>query len=322
MKMLSKSNMLFANLMFLIASLFILTSCNHSSTSGLEYTLSSDGQSYMVSGIGTATNSEIVIASKYNDLPVTMVKEGAFSDCLTIKSLTISDSIISIGDMAFSGCLNLTSISVDSANEIYYSEGNCVIEKSTNTLLFGCKDSIIPTSVTSIADHAFYKCATLTSIVIPDNVTSIGYEAFDGCSGLTNIALSSALRSIDGYAFAACTKLTAIALPASLSLINYGLFDRCVLLSNIVIPDSITSIGEVAFYGCRNLATIIIPTNVAFIGRNAFFECDNLSSATFENPNDWTVDNTQLISSNLADPILAARYLTTDYHDYYWSRAY
>lgn len=90
-------------------------------------------------------------------------------------------------DCAFLNCSGLTSITVDSSNTVYYSGNNCIIEKSTKTLILGCKNSIIPDSVTSIGGYAFYGCSGLTSITIPYSVTSISDWAFWDCNGLTSV---------------------------------------------------------------------------------------------------------------------------------------
>jgi len=96
--------------------------------------------------------------------------------------------VTSIGESAFSSS-SMTSIVVESDNSVYDSHNNCnaIIETASNTLILGCKNTIIPSGVTSIEHSAFADCRGLTSVVIPSSVMSIGKTAFSGCSGLTSI---------------------------------------------------------------------------------------------------------------------------------------
>ena len=149
------------------------------------------------------------VTYKYKTYEVTVTSIGSeFSGCSSLTSIYIPSSVTSIDASAFSGCSSLTNIEVDVNNTIYKSEGNCIIEKDTNTLLVGCKNSVIPSYVTSIGRYAFYGCSSLTSIEIPSSVTSIGSFVFSYCNSLTSIYIPSSVTSIGYRAFWNCSNLT------------------------------------------------------------------------------------------------------------------
>ena len=127
---------------------------------------------------------------------------GAFNGCAGLTSIYIPRSVMYIFDWAFAYCDALSSITVDPFNFMYDSRDNCnaIIQTSTNKLIAGCKDTVIPSSVTSIGSTAFCGIKTLTSIEIPDSITSIGMSAFE-YTGLTSITIPSSVTSIGNSAF-------------------------------------------------------------------------------------------------------------------------
>ncbi|MBQ8257729.1 MAG: leucine-rich repeat domain-containing protein, partial [Bacteroidaceae bacterium] len=211
---------------------------------------------------------------------VTAICYQAFKDYTNISGITIPASVSSIGYDAFVGCTNLASIKVESGNPVFDSRENCnaIIETATNTLIQGCKNTIIPNSVTLIGNTAFYNCTGLTSITIPNSVTSIRAYAFFGCSGLTSIEIPNSVTSIGGHAFFGCSGLTSVTIPNSVKAIGENVFSGCTSLTSVTIPSSVTSIGYGAFSCCSGLTIITIPNSVTRIGYEAFYGCTNLAT--------------------------------------------
>lgn len=186
----------------------------------------------------------------------------AFEWCGRLTSIIIPNSVTSLGYGAFAGCTGLTSMTVESGNPNYDSRNDCnaIIETSSNTLILGCKSTIIPNSVTSIGDGAFYGCSVLTSITIPNSVTSIGEGAFDSCSGLTSIIIPNNVTSIGEYAFSRCSSLTSITIPNSVTTIGDGAFQNCNSLTSVTTYNSVPlSLQSNEIFGNSSNATLIVP---------------------------------------------------------------
>ena len=258
---------------------------------------------------------------------VTSIGRSAFSGCIGLTSATIPNSVTSISGSAFSGCSGLTSITVEGGNAKYHSSGNCLIETESKTLIFGCKNSVIPSdgSVTSIGYEAFYGCSSLTSITIPDSVTSIGIYAFYECIGLTSATIPNSVTSLGYGTFYNCSGLTSVTIGNSVTSTGDYAFHNCSSLTSVTIGNSVTSIGQSAFSGCSSLTSVTIPDSIVSIGNYAFYGCSGLTSAIFKNTVGWFV--TQSSSATSGTPVSVtnattnATKLTSTYVYYYWKRS-
>ncbi len=238
---------------------------------------------------------------------LTWISDEAFVNCSSLKSINIPASVTGIGYEVFCGCGSLTSIDVAFGNTMYTSVDGVLFDKDITFLKqypIGRNETkyAIPDGVTSIGDHAFEDCTSLTSIVLPESVTSIGYEAFNGCGSLTSITLPDGVTDIGKWAFIGTAYYNdeanweneALYIDQYLIDVNenkvsgdYSVksgttciancaFEYCYLTS-ITIPDGVTHIGYRSFNQC-SLASITIPSSVTSIGESAFRACTNLKS--------------------------------------------
>jgi hypothetical protein len=244
------------------------------------------------------------------------IGDGVFSDCQSLEKIVLPQQIESIGWMAFSGCsslneiylpaslksiqknvftscVNISKVEVDPNNEVYYSEGNCVIEKASKTLVYGCKSTIIPEGVLIINAESFSGCSGLTSLYIPSSVVTINPDAFWNCDNIKDITVNennSVYYSVNYCLIDRTDKTLVIGtidsiIPDDGSVTKIGpyAFNYCRGLQSITIPDTITEIGRGTFYGCFNLETVNISSNLIKIDDLAFMYCDKLKNIILPN---------------------------------------
>ena len=191
---------------------------------------------------------------------VTSIGKEAFSDCTKLSSVIIPKSVVSIGEDVFGGSYLLSSISVEAGNPVYDSRDNCnaIIETTTNTIIAGCPNTIIPNSVTAIGNYAFAGFISITSFDIPNQIVKIGNSAFGGCENLSSVTIPNSVISIGEDAFSTCPSLTTITIPSSVKEIMRDAFWGCSSMSAINFESQIPpTMGVSMFYG--NDCSIYVP---------------------------------------------------------------
>ena len=242
------------------------------------------GGEVTITGYTTDLPAVLAIPNTIEGYPVTTIGSWAFDNCYVLNSVTIPDSVTSIGYAAFENCKPLTSVTIGngvtaigtdafyncrSLNSVYISDiaAWCAINFSlsanplnyaTNLYLNGelVTDLVIPDSVTTIGDYAFYDCDALTSVTIGDSVTVIGSEAFFDCSSLTSVTIGNGVTAIGRYAFYDCDALTSVTIGDSVTTICYAAFSGCDSLTSVTMGDRVTTIEVFAFGYCDALTDV------------------------------------------------------------------
>ena len=236
------------------------TASDGTDTYKYEYTVN-DGNATITKFLGPVGSAnpnfyDIKIPSELGGHPVTGLGEYSFAAnpydghqgnplCSKIRSVTIPQSVTSIGKRAFDGCSALTTLSLG--------------EK-----------------IKTIGNYAFENCTSLTGVTIPQSVTSIGYYAFEGCTNLNPLTIKGPITSMGNYAFAGSTYLTSLTLYDDIQTIGNFAFLGSTSLKTVTLPKNLTFIGEYAFACCSELESITIPENVKTINPKTFADCSKL----------------------------------------------
>lgn len=184
------------------------------------------------------------------DKGVTSICDGAFAAFTVLTSVTMADTVTSLGKKAFSQCFALSSVR--------FSE-----------------------NLTIIGDSCFVECKTLAAVTIPDNVTEIGAMAFSDCSALVSVSLPDGIDLVGNGVFARCSSLTTVELPAALTKVSPEMFIDCTSLTQITIPDNVFAIGSGAFSGCSALTSISLPRILSTVEDEAFHSCYSLADVFY-----------------------------------------
>ncbi len=198
----------------------------------------------------TGAGGSINIPTTLGGYPTVAIGDYAFSTPnYPLTSVTVPDSVTSIGIYAFANCNAMSSVHLGSG-------------------------------LTTIGHHAFYDCHDLSSLTIPDSVISIGLGAFYNCALMTSVTIGNSVTTIDAGAFINCLSLSSLTIPDSVTTIGFMAFYRCNALVQVDIGNSVAAIGYMAFSNCTSLATVTVPDSTTSIGYDAFSDCPSLAAVT------------------------------------------
>ena len=210
--------------------------------------------------IETSENT-LVVGCMGTTIPGTVkaIRAYAFEGCHGLTHIYIPEHLTEIGYNAFVDCPGLTSIMVSENNKWFDSRDNCnaIITTISNELTVGCKSTIIPNTVKSIGNFAFYKCTSLTEVEFPSSLRIIREKAFSGCSGLQNLVIPNTIGKVGISSFEGCSKLKTVVLDCWLDSLSQT-FTDCTSLETVYINYQVKDFYFV-FNGCDALKAIYVP---------------------------------------------------------------
>lgn len=256
---------------------------------------------------------------------ITQIKSEAFKYCRSVTSISLPSSLSKVDFDAFQGCYvyqpnlrNASSVDPTQYGLAVYTEedpsGLLRLDAETVACRPWATKVTIPEGVTTIADHGFATCASLTSVKLPSTLTTIAGSAFLSCSALASIDFPASLRSISWWAFAGCKSLKKVSLPEGLTEISDGAFQDCTSLTHVDLPSTLLMIPSQCFDGCTALQTMTIAEGLKVIDRYAFRNCSSLTSLTLPSTltaiRDYALQGVTLHPLTILSPSLSDLYGT------------
>ncbi len=219
-----------------------------------------------------------------------------------LESVTIPNSVTSVGDYAFYGCIKLTSVSGDLSGVTSigtYAFARCPLGTSDSP----CSLNLV--KVTSIGSYAFRSCTALTSVTLGNNLTNLGNSAFLGAAALNTVTIPNNITSIKANMFMNCTSLTKVEFNSNITSIGSYAFNGCTSLTSVgnltkvkdvgessfmgtklsyvTFGDDFTTFSKYAFKDCTSLVSVVLGNNVKTIPMNTFFGCTSLENINLSN---------------------------------------
>ena len=304
---------------------FVLSGCgmfNNEDTSDdvkFTYTELEDGTyEISVGEIPDPVDPIIVIPTEYEGKAVTRIASEAFKDCTFIESITIPDTIRSIGQSAFAECVTIGKMYFSSSVvsfEAYAFENTTVKEVYYDgVILDWCNirfEMGEDVSEVDSSDGVAHYAGTSTPLAASGHYsyegTTLWFKSGKEWSELTSIAIPQTVSEIGDLQFCGFDKITELNLHNDIQKIGASAFAGCIELQNVTLPSSLKSLGDYAFSGCDKIKQIVLPSELTYLGAGAFSGCSSLSSITLNEKidriNDWTFNSCNLNEIVIPDQI-------------------
>ena len=271
----------------------------------LTWTLSADTCELVIEGYGQMDNYYTLTAPWQDCLPLIRsvslpdgllhIGNQAFHGCSNLTSVRFPEGLETIGRFAFDRCVSLTSATLPAGlktiesyafeysglTSVSLPEGLETIESHA---FYQCTDlnSIsFPAGLETIGNYAFYQCTGLTTVVFADGPKTIGERAFYQCTALRSLSIPEGLESLGYEAFSGCTGLTSASLPEGLKILKQHTFSYCASLSSVSLPEGLEVLEQGVFSSCTGLTSVVLPEGLQTLGDGVFFRCTGLTSVVF-----------------------------------------